>query len=58
MFRINYGYGVAKKGYTTLKGARIACSVFCKKASVSNLDIVEYRNGGIYCHHRYIYDTK
>lgn len=58
MFRINYGYGVAKKGYTKLKNAKIACCAFCKKAGVSNLDIVEYGNGGIIAHHRYIYEGK
>lgn len=54
MFRINYGYGVAKKGYTTLKGARIACAAFCKCNGGYRLDIVEMRNGRIHCHHEYL----
>jgi hypothetical protein len=45
MFRINHGYGLDKKQYKTLKGARIACRAFIKSTGVSWASIVEFRNG-------------
>ena len=44
MFKINYAFGPAKKSYSTLKGAKIACAAWFRKSSDQWLDVVEIQN--------------
>ncbi len=44
MFKINYAFGPAKKSYSTLKGAKIACAAWFRKSSDQWFDVVEIQN--------------